>query len=186
MTPPRIILVPRISSGRYCHRERLMFRRSRSFLFLSLVHLPLFIARVCIRIPYGSPPCPVLPSFPWDASGHVADNRGRDNIVSRRSRHQGCLLCSPEPQPPIADSNTSPTSPRNDGSTLDGRTTIPLSRMISRERPTRRRRVASHLEAVHGRLSGKFGSGVSGAAGVTPTVRPTSGAGTIMAAINEP
>lgn len=46
MTPPRIILVPRISSARYCHRERLMFRRNLS---------SLFYARIYERIPFGSP-----------------------------------------------------------------------------------------------------------------------------------
>lgn len=48
MTPPRIILVPRISSARYCHRERLMFRRNLSSLFYARTH-------ACERILFGSP-----------------------------------------------------------------------------------------------------------------------------------
>lgn len=42
MTPPRIILVPRISSARYCHRERLMFRRNLSSLFYAHTRVPVF------------------------------------------------------------------------------------------------------------------------------------------------
>jgi len=47
MTPPRIILVPRISSARYCHRERLMFRRNLSSLSLSF---SLSLVRMYIHI----------------------------------------------------------------------------------------------------------------------------------------
>lgn len=96
MTPPRIILVPRISSARYCHRERLMFRRNLSSLSFSLSRTHVYTHSHT----HASVFSPVLHSrFPVDRSRKRVDTSPtiEGEIISfRDSRHESVSSASRE------------------------------------------------------------------------------------------
>lgn len=97
MTPSRIILVPRISSARYCHRERLMFRRNLSSLFYARTHAaPGVFSSDLLFLPVCPSSLSPSPSFPRDLVHEREWTRRRaieGEIMSfRDSQHESASL----------------------------------------------------------------------------------------------